>query len=346
MKTLRKVIADQRARVALALAAGIGLLAGWLLMVDVSEVRHKIADLDLRWIPVFTILWAAAAFLRSLRWRTILAKVTAVPPGESFALFMSCMFINFLVPLRLGEAFASLALKRNRGIPVARSLPTQVMDRLFDLTPIVPALILSLLLTRAEGYRSLVYMLAFVATAFAVLTAAVVVSMARPALAESAVAQVSRPLPAGLRTRVVQFGVHCVQGLGGLRLPGATIARLVGLTFLALALDAASLGVIFIGLGHPVPPAVLLTGYTFLFLTSALPRPPGLVGSHEIFFLLIFWSLLGVDRNLASAAVVVGHLMLALLLGLTGSISLFSLGIRSASAVRDHLPTATTTGAS
>ncbi|HET9482233.1 MAG TPA: lysylphosphatidylglycerol synthase transmembrane domain-containing protein [Candidatus Polarisedimenticolia bacterium] len=350
MKTLRRLIKDQKTRVALALAAGVCLLVVWLSVVDLGEMTERLAAIDVRYLLLFTILWTSAAFLRSLRWRTILGKIQHVPVGESFALFMSCMFVNFLIPLRAGEAVASLVLKRNHGVAVARSLPTQVLDRLFDLTPIVPALLLALLMAGPgadrPGLHTLMTILAFVATVFVLLGGIVFASVARPAAAAAIIRAVTRPLPGAIRARVQSFAVLCAEGLAALRLGGATIVLLIGMTFLALALDAASLGVIFLGLGVPIAPAILLTGYTFLFLTSALPRPPGLVGSHEVLFLLIFSLLLGVDKNLASAAVVVGHLMLALLLTLTGAISLFSLGIRSASDVRDHLPTVTTPGAS
>lgn len=346
MKTLRRLVKDARTRVALMLAAGLGLLVVWMSAVDLRDIGARLSGLELRWVLLFALLWGAAAFTRSQRWRVILSRVEPVPRTEAFALFMSCMFVNFLVPLRLGEAVSALALKRNRGVPFAKSLPTQVMDRLFDLTPVVPALLLALMLMGGDGFGSLMAILAFVAFVFAVLTALVLVSMARPAKAAAIVGGLARFLPSSVRPRVEGFAVLCLEGLAGLRLSSSCIAMLVGMTFLALALDAASLQIIFIGLGEAISPGLILTGYTFLFLTSALPRPPGLVGSHEVLFLLIFSLLLGVDKNIASAAVVAGHVMLALLLSFTGALSLFALGIRSVSAVRDHLPSVTTTGAS
>lgn len=340
------LVRSQKIRILLMLIAGIGLLSLWLSVVDIDEILALLSGFELKYVLLFSVLWAGAAFVRSQRWRLILAKVVRVPAAESFGLFMSCMFINFLVPLRLGEAVTSYALKKSRGVPFARSLPTQVMDRLFDLTPVVPAVVLALFLMGGEGFGSLMAILGFVAFVFSMLTGMVVLSMARPRKATALIRSMARILPRAIRGKIEHFGVLCMEGLGGLRLAWTTIGLLVGMTFLALALDAASLGVIFLGLGHVVSPAVIIVGYTFLFLTSALPRPPGLVGSHEVLFLLIFSLLLGVDSHLAGAAVIAGHLMLALLLSVTGSLSLFGVGIRSVAAVRDHLSTATTTGTS
>lgn len=345
MKTLRRIISDQKTKVALTLIFGLLLLAGWLSAVDFGGILARLRAMDLRWMGLFAILWITAAFLRSLRWRVILSRVETVPAWESFALFMSCMFVNFLIPLRLGEAVTGLALKRNRGIPFARSLPTQVMDRLFDLTPIVPAIVLVFLMG-GEGSRSIMMFLLFVASVFTVLSTVVLISMSRPATAAAIVRACCRLLPRPIRARVEPFAVRCVAGIGALRLSAAVIAGLVGITFVALAVDALSLAVIFRGLGYEIAPTVVLSGYTLFFLMSALPRPPGQVGSHEVFFVLIFSLLLGIDKNLADAAVVVGHLMLALLLTVTGSLSLFAVGIRSISVVREHMPSVTTTGAS
>lgn len=345
MKTLRRLIADQRIKVGVAMAVGVVLLAAWLSFVDLSEVLARVSRIDLRWLALYGALWLFAAFLRSLRWRVILSRVETIPPLETFALFMSCLFVNFLVPLRLGEAVASLALKRNRGIPFARSLPTQVMDRFFDLTPIVPALGLVLLMG-GEGSASLIGFLVFVAGVFAALSGVVLISMARPDLAAGLIHVACRVLPSSIRPRIEGFAVRCMQGLGALRLGVRTIAGLVGLTMVALAIDAASMQMIFRGLGYVVAPATMLAGYTLLFLMSALPRPPGLVGSHEVLFVLIFSLLLGIDKNVASAAVVAGHLLLALFLTVVGTLSLFAVGIRSISVVRDNVPSVTTTGAS
>lgn len=345
MKTLRRIISDQKLKVALTLGIGLVLLAGWLSAVDVGGILARLKAIDLRWMGLFTLLWGTAAFLRSLRWRVILSRVEKVPAWESFALFMSCMFVNFLIPLRLGEAVAGLALKRNRGIAFARSLPTQVMDRLFDLTPIVPAIVLVLLLG-GEGSRSIMMILLFVASVFAVLSTVVLISMARPATAALIIGFCCRLLPRSIRARVEPFAVRCVEGIGALRLSPGVIVGLVGITFAALAVDALSLAVIFRGLGYQIAPTVVLSGYTLFFLMSALPRPPGQVGSHEVLFVLIFSLLLGIDKNLADAAVIVGHLMLALLLTVTGSLSLFAVGIRSIAVVRDQIPSVTTTAAS
>jgi len=337
MKTLRRIISDQKTRVALALLAGLALLAVWLRMVDLREIGARLAAFDLRWVGLFAALWFSAAFLRSLRWRAILSRVVAVPPLEGFALFMSCMFVNFLVPLRLGEAITGLALKRNRGVPFAKSLPTQVMDRLFDLTPILPALLLVLLLG-GERSAAIVGLLVFVASVFTFLTAMVVLSVARPDLAARLLRVAGRVLPSSIRPKVEGFAMLCVDGFGALRLGAGAIVGLVGITFLALAIDALSLMVIFKGLGYEVAPTLVLSGYTLFFLMSALPRPPGQVGSHEVLFLLIFSLLLGIDKNVASAAVLAGHLMLALLLSVTGVLSLVALGIRSVSVVREEIP--------
>jgi len=345
MKTIRRILSDQKTRMAIALLAGLGLLAVWLSAVDLKEILARLEAFDLRYVALFAALWLSAAFLRSLRWRVILSRVQKVPPLESFALFMSCMFVNFLIPLRLGEAIAGLALKRNRGVPFAKSLPTQVMDRLFDLTPIVPALLLVMMLGGGTSSPVMGFLI-FVAAVFATLSGLVVLSMARPDLAAGVIRRAARLLPAAVRGKVEGFAVLCMQGLGELRLGAATIAGLIGVTFLALALDALSLQVIFRGLGYEVAAGLVLSGYTLFFLMSALPRPPGQVGSHEVLFLLIFSLLLGIDKNVASAAVLAGHLMLAILLTVTGSLSLLALGIRSVSVVRDHMPTVTTPRAS
>ena len=54
MKTLRRIIKDQRTKVALAMAAGLVLLAGWLSAVDRTEILARLSTVDLRWIDIET----------------------------------------------------------------------------------------------------------------------------------------------------------------------------------------------------------------------------------------------------------------------------------------------------
>jgi cellobiose-specific phosphotransferase system component IIC len=55
-------------------------------------------------------------------------------PGV-IALFLSGVFLNFVLPIRAGELVKSVALKRNARIPFSQSLPTITMDKVQYLLP-------------------------------------------------------------------------------------------------------------------------------------------------------------------------------------------------------------------
>ena len=61
---------------------------------------------------------------------------------ESFAIFMTGLFINYLIPIRAGEIAKSVILKLKKNVRISQSLPTIFIDKITDLFPIVLIMIL------------------------------------------------------------------------------------------------------------------------------------------------------------------------------------------------------------
>ncbi|WP_156040350.1 lysylphosphatidylglycerol synthase transmembrane domain-containing protein [Chondromyces apiculatus] len=76
--------------------------------------------------------------LRFLKWEYYLAHldVRGIPKGESLLTFLSG-FVLTVTPGKVGEVFKSVILQQTRGIPIARTAPIVVAERVTDLIGVI-----------------------------------------------------------------------------------------------------------------------------------------------------------------------------------------------------------------
>ncbi len=110
--------------------------------IVVISGTHKIAA-ELRHFAFGTFAIACALSLtnygiRFLKWEYYLKVlgIRGVPKGESLLTFLSG-FVLTITPGKVGEVFKSLVLSETRGIPMVRTAPIVVAERLTDLLGII-----------------------------------------------------------------------------------------------------------------------------------------------------------------------------------------------------------------
>jgi uncharacterized protein (TIRG00374 family) len=105
-----------------------------------SDVRALVETAQQFAVSAFGLGLALAATnygLRIARWQYYLKRIGApIPLGESSIVFLSG-FVMSVTPGKVGEVFKSLLLLESRGIPVARTAPIVVAERLTDLIALV-----------------------------------------------------------------------------------------------------------------------------------------------------------------------------------------------------------------
>ncbi len=105
---------------------------------DVGRTRAALAHFE----PLAFVTGCALAFanylLRFVKWEFYLARlgVRGVPKLESLLVFFSG-FVLTVTPGKVGEVFKSVVLEERRGVPVARTGPIVLAERLTDVVGIV-----------------------------------------------------------------------------------------------------------------------------------------------------------------------------------------------------------------
>lgn len=327
---------SRRWRTAAALTAGFVLLALSLWGVDIAQVRRLVAEARPGWLAAGAALYLLSYFVRSLRWRLVLRPVERVTVAESYTMLMAGYFLNYVIPVRAGEIAKSFFLKRLKGTPIATSLPTVFVDKLFEFVSIVLiVLMVPVLSIRLEGPIA-VLIFTLLGIFLAALGLLAIAFGKRDATTRLLCGLLSW-LPRRLYERLSRWIALFVKGMGVARENLRALPSLMGLTALAVLIDAAYFLMMFRAFSVDVGFAKVVFGYTLLTLSYILPTPPAQIGYNELVIGLIFaGGLTGahVGRGEVMAVVIVAHAITGLLITVVGLLSFWRMGIRVSDSFR------------
>lgn len=326
----------RRWRIAAALAGGLILLALSAWGVDFRQVRDHVAAADPKWLLAGAALYLVSYFVRSLRWRLVLNPVERVTVTESYAMLMAGYFLNYVIPVRAGEVAKSFFLKRLKGTPIATSLPTVFVDKLLEFVSIVlVVLMVPMLSIRLE--RPIAALITALLIIFLAALGLLAVAFWKREATTKFLCRMLSWLPLRVYDRLSRWVSLFVSGMGVARENLRALPSLMGLTILAVLLDAAYFSMMFRAFSVDVGFAHVVFGYTLLTLSYILPTPPAQIGYNELVVGLIFAGGLtgaNVDRGSVLAVVIVAHAITGALIAIVGLAAFWTMGIRVSDSFR------------
>lgn len=209
--------------------------------------------------------------LRFLKWEYYLSilEIRGIPKVESFLTFLSG-FVLTVTPGKVGEVFKSLILFRLRKVPIARTAPIIVAERVTDLIGVI--VMISIGSVRLRGGEVW-------ASVGAVLVVALLVFVSSRRLSHGFLAWLPK-LPGPLGRVGSRIGPKLDESLEQLQ-KLTTPARLVWPTLLSIgawSLEGIGLWVILGGFGEAAPIALTAFFYATATLAGALVPVPGGLG--------------------------------------------------------------------
>jgi uncharacterized protein (TIRG00374 family) len=185
-------------RVAIGVAAGVAIYVGLTIWADAGRVAQALASFRWRMAALGCLLAAGNYLVRFGRWEYYL-RVLGVRVGarDSLAVFLSGFALT-VTPGKLGEAVKAFLLRQSHGVPLSRTAPIVIAERVTDL---VALLLLALVGVFSFDQRGIDRR--FLIAGAALVVAGVLVVSVDP-LAEAAIAVVGR-LP-GLRRLAPRLG--------------------------------------------------------------------------------------------------------------------------------------------
>ena len=295
-------------RLGLQTAFGLALLWLWLRTVSLPEVAAH-ARVQSWWPVVIMIaLFLVTAAIRARRWLLLLRPLAPVGMVRAFAMNSAGGLLNYVLPIRTGDAARAWWLWRRHRIPAGSALATIVIDKVCDLAAVATALAVLEVVAATGVVHAPRGLLGAAALALGLLFAVLGTALLGPRIARSTVARRVLPgrIAAGLAGQAFAFRA----GAKGLWTPALT-ARLAGLTVLALAIDAFNFTLLFAALGIQVPMLKAMAAYPALLLSFAIPAGPGYLGNLEVAGSLVLGGGLGLSSAVAAGAIVLYHAITA-----------------------------------
>jgi len=305
-------------RLALQTAFGLGLLYLWLRTVSLADVLgHMRAE---AWwpIPVMIGLSLVTSVIRARRWLLLLRPLAPVGMIRAFAMNATGGLLNYILPIRFGDAARAWWLWRRHRVPTGAALATIVIDKAFDLAGVAVALAALEVLALTGVVSAPRGLIGAAALAIALLAAVLGTAIAGPRIARSAIAR--RVLPARFAAGVAGQAFAFRAGARGLWTPGLA-ARMSAFTVVALVIDAFNLNLLLVAVGVSVPTWKAMAAYPALLLSFAVPAGPGYLGNLEVAGSLVLGGGLGLAPAVAAGAILLYHAVTAayaLVLGLLG----------------------------
>ena len=305
-------------RLVLQTAFGLLLLWLWLRTVSLPEVISHARVHNWLAVLVMVVLAVTTSVIRARRWLLLLRPLAPVGMVRAFAMNAAGGLLNYVLPIRSGDAARAWWLWRRHRIPAGSALATIVIDKTCDLAA-VAVVLAALEVVAASGIVSAPRgLLGAAGLAVALLAAVLGTALLGPRIARSSFAR--RLLPARFGSALAGQAFAFRAGARGLWTPQLT-ARLVALTAIALAVDALNFSLLFVAVGVPVPEFKAIAAYPALLLSFAVPAGPGYVGNLEVAGALVLGGGLGLAAGVAAGAIVLYHgitAFTALVLGFLG----------------------------
>lgn len=289
----------------LGVALSVAFLTWALHDVDPAAFFRRIRDANL-WLFLLSVALATLTFpARASRWRIILAArgepVRWRPVWRATAIgFMA----NNVLPARAGELARAYAASRFVGLPLARSIGSIAVERVFD--GLIVVLLLALVVATFDfpgavtvGGTNVSTLAAWTGGLFVLALAVLFFLVHAPQRALASLGALARGvLPERAGALIVRVARSFIEGLSILRAP-VDFARVVVWSLAVWLINAAAFYVGFLAFHiQPLPftSALLLQG--IVAVGVALPSSPGFFGPFEAFSRVA----LGLYRVPASAA--------------------------------------------
>lgn len=312
----------------------IGIMIGlvffsiWAYFFDFSQLIHNLKNLNLAFLFISILTYISAYFVRSFRWNRLLKPIKSFKIRDTYLWALSGNFINYLIPIRAGEAARAIIIKKRANMPISLVLPSIFIDKFFDTVGIFIILAMIPFLD-IEMVPILQWLVTILLTIFTIGILILITAIVAEEKLVKVLKRVFFFIPDKYQDKVFSMIELFVEGTALFKNHNKTFIEVIILTIVGIMLDGLYFYLMFKAFGfETMNVAMIFFGYTLLNLAYILPQPPGQLGSNELLMSIIFVSGMGMNYADAGSLIAVAHLLTGLVVSLLGILSLSVIGIR------------------
>ncbi len=283
----------------------LGLIISILLLyLSLKDVRLrdiwetlKRADLRYSLLPLLFIFGAASG--ASYRWARVAG--TDVRFRETFVSLLIGLFINNVLPARIGELARGYVLSRKKGLPFTYALSTVLVDRFFDLTGL---LFLTLFFFPKQELPHRISQGIYLVIGLALLCVIAILALSRERLANHVSSRLMK-VEKSFLTRFAKTVLSIQENLKRITSP-LLILLFAAISFSTWFCMSLALYMVILALGVKIDFAYVPFVCALLNMGITIPSSPGYIGLYQ-FLLVYLLSLFGVPKHEAFAVSVLYH---------------------------------------
>lgn len=302
------------------LILGLILIALWISYTELDQIMERIREVNPTLVIRAAVVYILAYFVRSVRWNLLLRRNLKISLLRTWLYSMGGNFVNYMIPIRLGELVKAWFIKRNHSQAVSSSLPSIFIDKSFDTLGIFFVLIMLPFLAVKLSVPMLV-LLSLLALVFVVSLLVILMAAKEQKRVLGWFEWLLRLVPRGVRGKLQRFIDLFLQGLNIFEHHWLVLIAALLLTAFGVLLDGFYFFSLFRAFGLQDSFLIVLFGYTLINLSYALPQPPAQLGSNEWMMIIVFSIGFGLTKESASSIMVFAHLLTALIMSLLGLIA-------------------------
>lgn len=302
---------------------GIVLILIWAHFVNLNQIFQTISQVSLPGLlPVFFFM-LLSPILRALRLQIFFSEIKKIKLLDLIFLNGAAMVLNFFIPIRMGEIAKGVFLNTRYNIHIGKAIIWVFMDRFVDFLVVLALASLLFASTPTSLDKKFILTISILLMTALALT---YLAVFKRDFAQKIVKFLT-PLfiVKSIKIYFERFTLFILESFSILRRHPKDLSLMLVITILAYGADAAIWFFTFLSLGSPQNYFKMYLGQLLSALTYLIPAAPGYVGSAEASGTLILSGVFGINANLASAMVVLFHILSAIFVIIFGLISIFSL---------------------
>jgi len=141
LETLKKHFLNKRTILSFLISF---LVIFWIFSkLDFYILISTIKNTNILWFFLAFVCFYVSIFLKSIRWKILLDDAALnINLKDASLIFYLSMFVNSIIPAKIGDVYRSYLLKQKIGVSVSLSLATVFIERIFDLITMIPLLLI------------------------------------------------------------------------------------------------------------------------------------------------------------------------------------------------------------
>lgn len=302
---------------------GIILILIWAQFVNIREIVLTISKVNLPGLLLVFSFMLASPVLRAIRLQFFLSEIKKIALKDLIFLNGAAMILNFFIPIRMGEIAKGVFLNTNYNIHIGKAIIWVFIDRFVDFLVVLGAA--ALLLGIVPTSISINFIIIIMTVLIFALTLTYLAVFQKDFAKQIVKFLIPLLIVKSIKRPFERFSHFILESFSILRRHPKDLSLMIGVTILAYGADSAIWYYTFSALGESQGFLKMYLGQLLSALTYLIPAAPGYVGSAEASGTLILSGVFGINPNLASAMIVLWHILTALFVIVFGLISIFSL---------------------